>query len=195
MPWRLLWMSMITIIVVIADQLSKYFALKNLDYGNGIEVLPFLKLILVRNSGAAFGFLSNASGWQNLAFVVIAIVVCFVIIWMVRRMGVNETFVAVALLLILGGAIGNIIDRVTTGTGINFWESLSNGYVIDFIDFYYPSTSLSCFWPFYPTGSGCHFPTFNFADSAITTGAVMLLLDIVGLGLKKKLPGPIRKGE
>ena len=193
MPWRLLGMSMITITVVIADQLSKYFALKNLAYSNGMDVLPFLKLILVRNSGAAFGFLSNASGWQNLAFVIIAMALCFVIVWMVKRVGVNDTFVAVALLLILGGAAGNIIDRVTLGIGVDFWERLSNGYVIDFIDFYYPSASLSCFWPFYPAGSGCHFPTFNIADSAITVGAIMLLLDIVGLGWKKKLPGPIRE--
>lgn len=186
---KLVWMPLVTITVVILDQITKHWALKQFAYNNGMDVLPFLKFILVRNAGAAFGFLSDASGWQNLAFVVIAIVVSFIIIWMVRRLGVEDTFVAVALLLILGGAIGNGIDRVTLGTGVDFMNKLSNGYVIDFIDFYYPSADLSCFWPFYPADGGCHFPTFNLADTAITIGAMMLLLDIIGIGKKKDLPG------
>lgn len=148
----------IAIVVIILDQVSKLAAVKYL-LRNPIEVAPFLNLSLVFNSGAAFGFLSDASGWQNLLFVVIAIVVSFVIIAMVRRLGANDVQVLVGLMFILGGAMGNLIDR------------LRLGYVIDFIDVYYQS------W---------HWPAFNVADSAITIGAVVLVLDAVGLGFSKR---------
>ena len=173
----------IAVVIIIADQLSKYLAVKHLIAGP-VKLLPFLQLSLTYNTGAAFGFLSNASGWQNLLFVVIAIVVSFFILLLAKRLGANETQVLVGLFLILGGAIGNAIDRLTTGAGAGFFEALGNGYVIDFIDFYYPS--LSCFWPFSPADRGCHFPAFNIADSAITIGAVLLILDTLGWGFKQK---------
>ncbi len=160
----------IALVVIIADQVSKYLAVKYLITGP-VKLLPFLQLSLGYNSGAAFGFLSTASGWQNLVFVIIAIIVSFFILLMARRLGANETQVLVGLLLILGGAIGNVIDRLTTGEGVGFFEALGNGYVIDFIDFYWGS------W---------HFPAFNIADSAITIGAVLLILDTIGWGFKQK---------
>ncbi len=148
----------IAILVIVLDQISKLAAVKYL-IRHPIEVTPFLNFSLVFNTGAAFGFLSDASGWQNLLFVIIAIIVSFVIIAMVRRLGANDAQVLVGLMLILGGAIGNLIDRVRLG------------YVIDFIDVYYQS------W---------HWPAFNIADSAITIGAVLLVLDAIGLGFSKR---------
>jgi signal peptidase II len=153
---------LIAVIVTIVDQLSKLAALKYLLRGS-IELAPFLNLALVFNSGAAFGFLSGASGWQNMLFVGIAIVVSFFIIFMVKRLGVNDTQVLIGLMMILGGAAGNLIDR------------LRQGYVIDFIDFHYQN------W---------HWPAFNIADSSITIGAVLLVLDAIGLGFGKRYQQP-----
>lgn len=147
----------IALLVIVLDQASKLAAARYL-LRHPIEVTPFLNLLLVFNSGAAFGFLSGASGWQNLLFVIIAIVVSFVIIAMVRRLGASDVQVLLGLMLILGGAVGNLIDR------------LHLGYVIDFIDVHYHS------W---------HWPAFNVADSAITIGAVLLVLDAIGLGFRK----------
>jgi signal peptidase II len=130
---------LIAVVVVIVDQLSKLWAVKNLLRGS-IELTSFLNLYLVFNSGAAFGFLGGASGWQNLLFVGIAILVSFA----------NDLQVLTGLMLILGGAIGNLIDRIR------------QGYVVDFVDFHYQD------W---------HWPAFNVADSAITVGAVLLVLD------------------
>jgi signal peptidase II len=153
---------LIAVIVAIADQLSKLAAVKYLLRGP-IELAPFLNLSLVFNSGAAFGFLSGASGWQNLLFVGIAIIVSFFIIVMVKHVGVNDTQVLTGLMLILGGAAGNLIDR------------LRQGYVVDFIDFHYQN------W---------HWPAFNIADSSITIGAVLLVLDAIGLGFSKRYQQP-----
>lgn len=153
---------LIAVIVAIADQLSKLAAVKYLLRGP-IELAPFFSLSLVFNSGAAFGFLSGASGWQNLLFVGIAIIVSFFIIFMVKHVGVNDTQVLTGLMLILGGAAGNLIDR------------LRQGYVVDFIDFHYQD------W---------HWPAFNIADSSITIGAVLLVLDAIGLGFSKRYQQP-----
>jgi signal peptidase II len=151
-------LSWIAVLVTILDQASKLAAVRHLTRQT-IEVMPFFNLALAYNTGAAFGFLDDAGGWQNLFFVVVAIVVSIVILSMIWRLGANDTQVAVALMLVLGGAAGNVTDR------------LSLGYVIDFIDIYYGS------W---------HFPTFNVADSAITIGAVLLVLDALGLGFSKR---------
>jgi len=153
--FRLLW---IVVMVGIADQVSKYYALLHLR-GSEIVVTPFLKFSLAFNTGAAFSFLSNAGGWQNLFFVGVALVVAVIILFMIRRLGANDTQVAVALMLVLGGALGNVIDRVRFG------------YVVDFIDVYYRV------W---------HWPTFNIADSAITIGAVLLVLDALGITWRHK---------
>ena len=161
----------IAVVVFVADQASKYFAVKTL-YRGIIEVTDFLNFVLVYNRGAAFGFLSDAPGWQNLLFVVVAIIVCIIILTMIKRLGVNEVQVGVALMLVLGGAVGNVLDR------------LRHGYVVDFIDVYYPASG--CFWPFSFYDQGCHWPAFNVADSAITVGVTLLILDALGWGFRKK---------
>jgi signal peptidase II len=153
--FRFLW---IVLLVGVADQVSKYFALLHLRHSD-IPLAPFLKLSLAFNTGAAFNFLSDAGGWQNLFFVGIAFVVSVIILFMIRRLGASDTQVAVALMLVLGGAVGNVIDRVRFG------------YVVDFIDVYYRA------W---------HWPTFNIADSAITIGAVLLVLDALGITWRHK---------
>ncbi len=155
--FKYLW---IAVLVFVLDQATKFAAVKYLIRHAEVKVTPFLNLTLVFNSGAAFGFLSDAGGWQNMLFIVIAFIAVVVILFMVRRLGVNDTQVAVGLMLILGGAAGNLLDR------------LINGYVTDFIDIYYGS------W---------HWPTFNLADSAITVGAVLLILDALGVGFRKRL--------
>jgi signal peptidase II len=153
--FRLFW---ITILVVVADQSTKYLAVQYLRRSE-IAIAPFLNLSLAFNTGAAFSFLSGASGWQNLFFVIVALVVSVVILFMIKRLGANDKQVAVALMLVLGGAAGNVIDR------------LRFGYVVDFIDVYYRA------W---------HWPTFNLADSAITLGAILLILDALGISLGRK---------
>src|SRR3990172_5083019 len=145
--------SWLAIFVLVADQLSKLWAVRVLPHGE-IALAPFFNFALAYNTGAAFGFLSGASGWQNFFFVAIAIVVGTVIVVMLRRLKPDDTQVAVALWLILGGAIGNLADR------------LRFGHVVDFLDFHL---------------GGWHFWTFNIADSAITIGAILLILDSLGL--------------
>lgn len=153
---------LIAVVIVIADQLSKLWAVKSLLRGP-IELAPFLNFYLVFNSGAAFGFLDGAGDWARLLFVGIAILVSFVIIMMAKRLGANDVQVLIGLMLILGGAIGNLIDRVR------------QGYVVDFIDFHYQD------W---------HWPAFNVADSAISIGAVLLVLDALGIGFSKRFRKP-----
>jgi signal peptidase II len=153
--FRFLW---ITLAVCVADQVTKYYALLHLR-NSEIPLAPFLKFSLAFNTGAAFSFLSDAGGWQNLFFVVVAFLISVVILFMIRRLGANDTQVAVALTLVLGGAAGNVIDRVRFG------------YVVDFIDVYYRA------W---------HWPTFNVADSAITIGAVLLVLDALGITWRRR---------
>ncbi len=150
---RYLWIAGL---VLVLDQASKLIALQLLPPRGSIELLPFLNLTLVYNTGAAFGFLSNAGGWQHLLFIGVAAVVSIVILVMVKRLGPKDIQVVIALMLVLGGAVGNVADR------------LRLGYVVDFIDVYYRA------W---------HWPAFNVADSAITIGAVLLLLDAVGVRL------------
>lgn len=150
--WRWLWIAGA---VLALDQASKWLALGQLTLHESIPLAPFLNLTLVFNKGAAFGFLSTASGWQNLFFIGIAMVATAVILYLLRRVGAKDRFMAVALMLILGGAVGNLIDR------------LVYGHVVDFIDVYYGT------W---------HWPAFNVADSAITVGAVMIVFDALGIG-------------
>lgn len=149
----------IAVLVVIVDQATKIAALKYLTRNAELAITPFLNFTLVYNSGAAFGFLSDAGGWQNRFFIGVALIACAVIIYMVRRLGPRERLVAVAFMLILGGAVGNVIDRVVYG------------FVVDFIDVYYGT------W---------HWPAFNVADSAITVGAVLLVIDALALGARKR---------
>ncbi|BAU47697.1 peptidase A8 [Sulfurifustis variabilis] len=149
----------IAVAVVVADQLTKLAAVKYLTRHAEVAVTPFLNLTLVYNPGAAFGFLSDAGGWQNRFFIGVALAACAVIVYMIRRLGPRDRLVAVAFMLILGGAVGNLIDR------------LVYGYVIDFVDVYYGT------W---------HWPAFNVADSAITVGAVLLVIDALAIGTRKR---------
>ena len=133
--------------VVILDQLSKFAITRAIAYGSGIEIAPFFNLVLVHNKGAAFSFLSGASGWQREFFIAIAVVAIAWVVHLLRKHP-RQTLFCLALSLILGGAIGNLIDRVWLGA------------VVDFLDFH---------------AAGRHFPAFNVADSAITCGAAALV--------------------
>lgn len=143
------WMLGISAVVVALDQLTKWMALKYLLGKAAVAVTPFLNFVLVFNRGAAFGFLNDAGNWQNMFFVVVALIACGIILYLLNRVEWRSKTAAVGLALILGGAVGNVIDR------------LAYGYVVDFIDVYYRH------W---------HWPAFNVADSAITIGAVFLVL-------------------
>lgn len=159
-----LWWLSIALAVLCLDQITKQIADNALSYGDPISWLPMLDWKLAYNSGAAFSMLSQAGGWQRWFFTGLSLVICTVIVVWLSRIANQERLTAVAMALVLGGAIGNLIDR------------LIFGYVIDFIDFYYPSNG-ECIILFYPgLGGSCHWPTFNVADSAICIGAVLLLI-------------------
>ena len=147
------WLSL-SLLVIVLDQLSKWWVIGVLPYGDGIALTSFFNLVHARNSGAAFSFLAGESGWQRYFFIGIATAASVLIIYLLRKHAAERWF-CLALSLVLGGALGNLIDRVRFG------------YVVDFLDFYY---------------AGWHFPAFNVADSAITVGAALLIID----GLRKK---------
>ena len=138
-------------IILIADQFTKVLIVGFYHLGDSTYVASFFNVVRVHTSGAAFSFLAGASGWQRWFFTGIGIVAALVIVWMLRSHAGQKLF-AFALACILGGAIGNVIDRVLYG------------YVVDFLDFHW---------------RGAHFPAFNVADSAITIGAACLILDEV----------------
>jgi len=142
------WLSLL---VVILDQVTKVWISANLALYQSIVVLPFFNLTLLHNEGAAWSFLATAGGWQRWFLSGLAIVISGVLMIWLSRLKRQQRWLACALALILGGALGNVIDRVIYG------------YVVDFIDVYYNKA-----W---------HWPAFNIADSAISVGAVMLLID------------------
>jgi len=147
-PSLLLWLGLAAV-VLLADQFTKILILGYYQLGDSTEVTGFFNVVRVHNAGAAFSFLSDASGWQRWLFVGIGAVAMVLIVWMLRSNPTQRLFSA-ALALILGGAVGNVLDR------------LLYGYVVDFIDVHW---------------AGWHFPAFNVADSAITLGAAALILD------------------
>lgn len=134
-------------LVVGLDQLSKFAVTRTLSYGERVEITPFFNLLLVHNRGAAFSFLAGASGWQREFFIAIAVVASVWIVHLLRKYP-RQTLFCFALSLILGGAIGNVIDRILLDA------------VVDFLDFHV---------------AGWHWPAFNVADSAITCGAILLV--------------------
>lgn len=136
-------------IILLVDQFTKVLILGYYHLGDSTSVTGFFNVVRVHNTGAAFSFLAGASGWQRWFFTVLGLVAAAVIVWMLRSHPGQKLF-SFALACILGGAIGNVIDR------------LAHGYVIDFLDFHW---------------SGMHFPAFNVADSAISIGAACLILD------------------
>jgi len=139
----------IAAIVVLVDQFTKTLILGAFSVGGSHTVTSFFNIVRVHNSGAAFSFLAGASGWQRWFFVGLGVLAALFIVWMLRSHSGQRLF-SWALALILGGAVGNVIDR------------LLHGYVVDFVQVHY---------------GNAYFPSFNVADSAITVGAVLLILD------------------
>ena len=148
LPW--LWLSLLVFLV---DQASKFYVEDVLTLYQQIEVIPgYFSWTLAYNTGAAFSFLAGASGWQRWLFALIAIVVSAVLVVWLKRLKPEETWLAMALALVLGGALGNLVDRVLLG------------HVVDFILLHWQHR-----W---------YFPAFNVADTAITLGAILLALDM-----------------
>lgn len=144
----MLWLAW-ALVVLIVDQFTKVLILGYYQLGDSTPVTSFFNVVRVHNTGAAFSFLANAGGWQRWLFTGIGVVAAVLILWMLKSHPGQKMF-AFAMASILGGAIGNVLDRI-------FY-----GYVVDFLDFHW---------------KGWHFPAFNVADSAITLGAVCLILD------------------
>ena len=142
------WLA-IAAIVIVLDQFTKTLILGDFSLGESRAVTSFFNIVRVHNTGAAFSFLAGAAGWQRWFFVGLGAVAAVFIVWMLKKHGGQRLF-SWALALILGGAVGNVIDRL--------WH----GHVIDFIQVHH---------------SGWYFPAFNVADSAITVGAALLILD------------------
>ncbi|MEW6703698.1 MAG: signal peptidase II [Pseudomonadota bacterium] len=136
-------------VVILLDQLSKALIVRSFEYGDSVAVFSWFNIVRAHNTGAAFSFLAGAGGWQRWLFVGLGVAAAGFIVWMLRRHGEQKLFAA-ALSLIMGGALGNVIDRL--------WH----GYVVDFIQVHH---------------AGWYFPAFNIADSAITLGAACLILD------------------
>lgn len=142
------WLGVAAIIILL-DQVTKVAITKMLTYGQSIRVTSFFNLVLAYNKGAAFSFLASESGWQRWVFTAISIAATFFLLFLLKRHAGQRLF-CLSLALIMGGAVGNLIDRVMYG------------HVIDFLDFYVRN------W---------HWPAFNVADSAITIGAGLFILD------------------
>ena len=142
------WLGL-ALILLIADQFTKVLILGYYRLGDATTVTSFFNIVRVHNSGAAFSFLASAGGWQRWFFTAIGVAAALFIVWMLKSHPGQKLF-SFALACILGGAVGNVIDRTL------------HGYVVDFLDFHY---------------AGWHFPAFNIADAAISVGAVCLILD------------------
>jgi signal peptidase II len=147
---RWLWISLL---VIAADQLSKLWIERTMALGEGFAALPVLDIVRAHNPGAAFSFLATAGGWQRWAFTIVAVVISALLVGWLRKLALaTHKLLAGGLALILGGAIGNVIDR------------FEHGYVVDF---------LSAHW------GGSYFPAFNIADAAISIGAGCVILDAI----------------
>ena len=142
------WLSL-ALLLTLLDQLTKVLILGAFEHGQATPMTSFFNLVRVHNSGDAFSFLAGASGWQRWFFTAIGVAATVFIVYLLRAHPGQRLF-CFALACILGGAVGNVIDR------------LLHGYVVDFLDFHW---------------GGWHFPAFNLADSAITLGAICLILD------------------
>lgn len=145
---RFVWLA---VLVFVFDQWSKQAVLQHMELYQSMQLTPFFNLTYVHNYGAAFSFLSDQGGWQRWFFTFIAMAVSLLILWWLKQLQKGQVLLSVAFSFILGGAIGNLYDR------------LAYGYVIDFLDFYYQQ------W---------HWPAFNIADSAIFIGAALLIVDM-----------------
>ena len=144
----LLWLGLSSFLLIL-DQLTKVIAKNSLFEGVSQPVTSFLNWTLVYNSGAAFSFLAQAGGWQRWFFTSVGIIAALIMIWLIRKNS-HQTIFSLALSLVLSGAIGNVIDRIIYGA------------VVDFVDVHY---------------MGWHWPAFNIADSAISIGVILLIVD------------------
>jgi len=144
-----LWLG-VALAVLLVDQLTKLWIMEQFNYGASEALTGFFNLVHVHNYGAAFSFLNSEGGWQRWAFSFFALAVSVVIVVWIGRLSPQKKLEGCALALILGGALGNLYDRVTLG------------YVVDFLDFHW---------------SGVHFPAFNIADTGISVGALLMILD------------------
>ncbi len=140
-----LWLSLG---VVAVDQLSKWAALAALSYARPVEVLPFFNFTLLYNTGAAFSFLADHDGWQRWFFVFLAVVIVAALLAWLLFVAIDERRVQAGITLLIGGALGNVVDRVVYG------------HVVDFLDFH---------------AAGWHWPAFNIADAAITIGVALII--------------------
>lgn len=143
-----LWLGL-ALLVLLADQLSKIWIIGSFQLGDSLPMTSFFNLVRVHNSGAAFSFLAQAGGWQRWFFTGLGSAAALLMVWLLKKHAGQKLF-GFAIACVLGGAVGNVIDRVLYG------------YVVDFLDFHY---------------AGIHFPAFNLADSAISLGAACLILD------------------
>ncbi len=145
---RWLWLAVLAFVL---DQASKLAVVKLLPFGYpGVEITPFFNLVHVYNKGAAFSFLADQGGWQRWFFAVLAFAICGLLIHWLRKQSVAQRWSGIAYSLIIGGALGNVFDRLVLG------------HVVDFLDFYWQHA---------------HWPAFNLADSFIFIGAAMIVLD------------------
>ncbi len=151
----LTWLGL-AFLVLLVDQFTKVLILGYYHLGEATYVTSFFNIVRVHNTGAAFSFLANAGGWQRWFFTAVGLVAAAFILWMLRSHHGQKLF-AFSLSCLLGGAVGNVVDR------------LLHGYVVDMLDFHWRFLS-----PVFPGG---HFPAFNVADAAITAGAIGLILD------------------
>jgi signal peptidase II len=145
-PLKFLWISAL---IIVFDQITKYWAVTQLPFHQAVYVMPYVEWYLTYNPGAAFSFLADAGGWQRWFFTVTTIIISIVIFFWIKKLEPNEKMTAISLSLILGGAIGNLIDRIYLG------------HVVDYVQVWLGS---------YP------WPAFNVADAAISVGAVLLIL-------------------
>jgi signal peptidase II len=152
-PINFMWLGL-SVFAILLDQWTKNLASTHLVYGEAKPVVPYLDWTLLHNHGAAFSFLSDAGGWQRYLFTGLAAVVSVIFIGWLLRLPKHSSILAAGIALVLGGAVGNLIDRV------------SLGYVVDFISVYY---------------NNHYFPAFNIADSAITLGTIFLIIDMLFL--------------
>jgi signal peptidase II len=150
-----LWLGL-ALIVIVLDQITKTLIIGQFALHESMPVTSWFNIVRAHNTGAAFSFLAGASGWQRWFFVGLGVAASVFIVWMLRRHP-EQTLFCFAVAMILGGALGNVIDR------------LLHGYVVDFLDFQFQFLS-----PLFPGG---HCPSFNIADSAITLGAACLIVD------------------
>ena len=154
-PGLLFWLGL-ALIVILADQVTKTLIMGQFALGDARRVTDFFNLVRAHNAGAAFSFLNDASGWQRWFFVAVGLVASGIIVWMIRSNPSQKLF-CFGVSMILGGALGNVIDR------------LLHGHVVDFLQFRFAVLE--------PLFHGGYFPSFNVADSAITLGAACFIVD------------------